>query len=55
MAEAPLDESFDPEATDDTEVPPVADTHDAPELEALLPATLSGATSWSKAGMAAAT
>ena len=43
VAEAPIDESFDPEATDDTEVPPVADTHDAPELEALLPATLSGA------------
>ena len=33
-------ESFDPEATDDTEVPPVADTHDALELESLLPATL---------------
>ena len=44
VAEAPVDESFDPEATDDTEVPPVADTHDAPELEALLPATLYGTT-----------
>jgi hypothetical protein len=43
VAEAPIEESFDPEATDDTEVPPVADTHDAPELEALLPSTLSGA------------
>ena len=42
QAEAPIDESFDPEASDDTEVPPVADTHDAPELEALLPATLDG-------------
>jgi hypothetical protein len=41
-AEVPV-ESFDPEATDDTDVPPVADTHDAPELESLLPATLSGA------------
>jgi hypothetical protein len=42
QAEVPV-ESFDPEATDDTDVPPVADTHDAPELESLLPTTLSGA------------
>ena len=41
VAEAPS-ESFEPEPTDDTEVPPVADTHDAPELEALLPTELDG-------------
>jgi hypothetical protein len=35
-------ESFDPNASEDTDVPPVADTHDALELESLLPATLSG-------------
>ena len=41
VAEVPIEEeSFDPEATDDTEVPPVADTHDALELESLLPAAL---------------
>ncbi len=55
VAEAPVGESFDPEATDDTEVPPVADTHDAPELEALLPATLSDANlvvqSWDGGGL----
>ena len=37
-------ESSDPASSDDSEVPPVADTHDAPELESLLPATLSGTT-----------
>ena len=56
VAEAPVEESFDPEATDDTEVPPVADTHDAPELEALLPATLDRARPCrSRAGTATAT
>jgi hypothetical protein len=41
-AEVPV-ESLDPLASDDAEVPPVvADTHDAVELESLLPATLSG-------------
>ena len=34
--ESPTD-SFDPNATDDSSIPPVADTHDAPELEAFLP------------------
>ena len=36
--------SFEPEPTDDETVPPVADTHDAPELEALLPTELDGTT-----------
>lgn len=53
-AEVPV-ESFDPEASDDTEVPPVADTHDAVALESLLPATLSGTTlqvqSWKGDGL----
>ena len=53
-AQAPV-ESVDPNASDDTEVPPVADTHDAPELESLLPATLSGTTlqaqSWDGDGL----
>lgn len=53
-ANVPTD-SFDPNATDDGEVPPVADTHDAPELESLLPATLSGTTlqaqSWDGDGL----
>ncbi len=52
-AQAPV-ESFDPNASEDT-VPPVADTHDAPELESLLPATLSGTTlqvqSWDGDGL----
>ena len=34
-------ESFDPNASDDSEVPPVADTHDAVAMESLLPTTLS--------------
>ena len=33
-------ESIDPDATEEPTPPPVADTHDAPELEALLPLTL---------------
>ena len=37
---APVGKSFDPETTDDTDVPPVADTHDALALESLLPAKL---------------
>lgn len=53
-AEVPI-ESFDPEATEDSEVPPVADTHDAVELESLLPATLNGtalvAQSWDGDGL----
>lgn len=41
-ADVPV-ESFDPDATDDTDVvPPVADTHDAVEMESLLPASLNG-------------
>ncbi len=36
------DESFDAGASDDTEVPPAEETHDAPELEALLPRALNG-------------
>ena len=39
--ESPTD-SFDPNATDDSSIPPVADTHDAPELEAFLPTELNG-------------
>ena len=53
-AEVPI-ETFDPEATEDSEVPPVADTHDAAELESLLPATLNGtalvAQSWDGDGL----
>ena len=53
-ADVPTD-SFDPNASDDSQVPPVADTHDAPELESLLPATLSGTTlqaqSWDGDGL----
>lgn len=40
-AQAPV-ESFDPNASDGSEVPPVADTHDAVAMEALLPTTVSG-------------
>ncbi|MEP6637908.1 MAG: hypothetical protein ABJC39_01040 [Chloroflexota bacterium] len=35
-------DSFDPTASDGTDVPPVADSHDAPDLEAVLPAALDG-------------
>lgn len=35
-------DSFDPNASADSSVPPVADSHDAPELEVLLPTDLSG-------------
>lgn len=52
LATAPVD-SFDPNATEDPSFPPVADTHDAPELEVLLPGTLNGTTlaiqSWTAA------
>jgi hypothetical protein len=48
-------DSFDPNASADAEVPPVADTHDAVELESLLPTTLSGtalqAQSWNGDGL----
>ena len=38
----PSPASFEPEPSDGETVPPVADTHDAPELEALLPTELDG-------------
>ncbi len=38
----PSQASFEPEPSDGETVPPVADTHDAPELEALLPTELDG-------------
>ena len=48
-------ESFDPNASDDSEVPPVGDTHDAVAMEALLPTTVSGtalqAQSWNGDGL----
>lgn len=37
-------DSFDPTASDPIEEPPVVDSHDAPDLEAVLPAALSGTT-----------
>lgn len=40
-AQASPSESFDPLASEEPTLPPVADTHDAPELEAFLPVTLS--------------
>lgn len=53
---APVD-SFDPNASDDSEVPPVADTHDAVAMESLLPTTVSGtalqAQSWNGDGLLA--
>lgn len=42
VAVASPSESLDPDATDEATLPPVADTHDAPELEAVLPLELSG-------------
>ncbi len=42
-AQSPSD-SFDPNATEDPSVAPVANTHDAPELEGLLPTQLNGTT-----------
>jgi hypothetical protein len=51
---APVD-SFDPNASDNADVPPVADTHDAVAMESLLPTTLSGsalqAQSWNGDGL----
>jgi hypothetical protein len=51
--ESPID-SFDPNASDPS-VAPVADTHDAPELEALLPTAINGTTleiqSWTGSGI----
>jgi hypothetical protein len=51
---APVD-SFDPNASVDPEVPPVADTHDAVAMESLLPTTLSGSAlqvqSWNGDGL----
>jgi hypothetical protein len=48
-------ESFDPSASDNADVPPVADTHDAVAMESLLPTTLSGSTlqvqSWNGDGL----
>jgi hypothetical protein len=42
VAEANPSGSFEPDATDEATPPPVADTHDAPELEAVLPLELNG-------------
>ena len=54
---APVGESFDPNASQDPDVPPVADTHDAVAMESLLPTTLSGTTlqvqSWNGDGLLA--
>jgi hypothetical protein len=48
-------ESFDPNASDNADVPPVADTHDAVAMESLLPTTLSGSAlqvqSWNGDGL----
>ena len=48
-------DSFDPNASIDSSVPPAVDTHDAPELEAYLPAVLTGtplvSQSWSGDGI----
>jgi hypothetical protein len=50
-------ESFDPNASEDPDVPPVADTHDAVAMESLLPTTLSGSAlqvqSWNGDGLLA--
>ena len=55
-AAAPV-ESFDPNASQDPDVPPVADTHDAVAMESLLPTTLSGSAmliqSWNGDGVLA--
>jgi len=42
VAQASPTESLDPNATEEPTLPPVGDTHDAPELEPLLPQTLDG-------------
>jgi len=42
VAVASPSDTIEPEPTDEPSVPPVADTHDAPEMEALLPLELSG-------------
>jgi hypothetical protein len=51
---APSD-SIDPNASQDPSVPPVADTHDVPDLEALLPTTVNGTAlqlqSWNGGGI----
>jgi len=44
VAAASPTDSFEPEPSDDGTLPPVADTHDAPELEALLPTKLGDTT-----------
>jgi hypothetical protein len=53
-AQVPV-ESFDPNASDDSEAPPVGDTHDAVAMESLLPTSLSGSTlqvqSWNGDGL----
>jgi hypothetical protein len=55
LAVASPTESIEPEPSDDETIPPVADTHDAPELEAMLPAELQGTAlqvqSWTGAGI----
>ena len=43
-AAASPSDSFDPLASDEPTLPPVADTHDAPDLEAYLPLTLNDTT-----------
>ena len=42
VAEASPTESLDSGASEEPTIPPVADTHDAPELESLLPQSLDG-------------
>src|SRR5262245_43616513 len=55
VAAASPTDSFEPEPSDDETIPPVADTHDAPELEARLPRELQGTAlqvqSWDGAGI----
>jgi hypothetical protein len=55
IAAASPTESFEPEPSDDESLPPVADTHDAPELEARLPKELQGTSlqvqSWTGVGI----
>jgi hypothetical protein len=55
IAAASPTESIEPEPSDDETLPPVADTHDAPELEARLPRELQGTAlqvqSWTGVGI----
>lgn len=55
IAAASPTESIEPEPSDDSTLPPVADTHDAPDLESRLPTELQGTTlqvqSWTGVGI----